>query len=429
VGRCECAWALEPIRKRSQTWRARAATVVQWRPSRCKTDVDYAVRKSRGQRAKSGVEVGRVATAASRRQTASQRCGGMRGWAALSSHRTSDVPVSGCASGERMHVGCSGAGVCGNSSGRSGRAVRSMAWSRSRVSRRKTDRAAGRRETQDDTSGARVWMVDGWGFSLGLGNRITRDYLTRWRRDRSVPNVMLRLVRVLCWACGGLLESALMVMSRWPLFSRGCLIVLTAIDRRICHYHLPPPSHVAPIHTRCTAKTWSTFRSQASGPGECRARPAPPAATLTRANETPLRYPATCTHADGHGAVLAVCAAGFTCRRLLALQLRCRAGLIIIALTCNCHELPTSSVRQAELGHPNSARRASFSATVIGHSQHRHATVALALTRMPVQAGPSESASRKLLYSLRAGLLKPVDSLVSAWKGRRASATLSFAGL
>jgi hypothetical protein len=25
---------------------------------------------------------------------ASQRCGGMRGWAALSSHRTSDVPVS-----------------------------------------------------------------------------------------------------------------------------------------------------------------------------------------------------------------------------------------------------------------------------------------------------------------------------------------------
>jgi hypothetical protein len=169
VGRCECAWALEPIRKRSQTWRARAATVVQWRPSRCKTDVDYAVRKSRGQRAKSGVEVGRVATAASRRQTASQRCGGMRGWAALSSHRTSDVPVSGCASGERMHVGCSGAGVCGNSSGRSGRAVRSMAWSRSRVSRRKTDRAAGRRETKDDTSGARVWM-DGdlvWGWEIG----------------------------------------------------------------------------------------------------------------------------------------------------------------------------------------------------------------------------------------------------------------------
>lgn len=53
------------------------------------------------------MEVGRVATTANRRQTASQRCGGMRGWAALSSHRTSDVPESGCAIGEAMHVGCS----------------------------------------------------------------------------------------------------------------------------------------------------------------------------------------------------------------------------------------------------------------------------------------------------------------------------------
>ena len=53
------------------------------------------------------MKVGRVATTASRRQRASQRCGGMRGWAALSSHRTSDVPESGCAIGEAMHVGCS----------------------------------------------------------------------------------------------------------------------------------------------------------------------------------------------------------------------------------------------------------------------------------------------------------------------------------
>jgi len=57
--------------------------------------------ESRGQRAVSGAKVGRVA---SRRQTASQRCGGMRGWAALSSHRTSDVPVSGCAIGEGRYV-------------------------------------------------------------------------------------------------------------------------------------------------------------------------------------------------------------------------------------------------------------------------------------------------------------------------------------
>jgi hypothetical protein len=64
-------------------------------------------RESRRQQMVSGVKVGRVATTASRRQRASQRCGGMRGWAALSSHRTSDVPVSGCAIGESMHVGCS----------------------------------------------------------------------------------------------------------------------------------------------------------------------------------------------------------------------------------------------------------------------------------------------------------------------------------
>ena len=54
----------------------------------------------------SGADVGRVATTASRRQRPSQRCGGMRGWAALSSHRTSDMPASGCAIGEGMHVGC-----------------------------------------------------------------------------------------------------------------------------------------------------------------------------------------------------------------------------------------------------------------------------------------------------------------------------------
>jgi len=45
-------------------------------------------------------------------------------------------------------------------------------------------------------------------------------------------------------------------------------------------------------------------------------------------------------------------------------------GAALIALTCNCHELPDPGgqrVRQTELGRPNSARRASCSATVIGH--------------------------------------------------------------
>jgi hypothetical protein len=73
------------------------------------------LRQSWRQRAESGGKVGRVAITANRRQRASQlpmRCD------ALSSHRTSDVPVSGCAIGENVHVGC---GCC--SSGRCGAAV------------------------------------------------------------------------------------------------------------------------------------------------------------------------------------------------------------------------------------------------------------------------------------------------------------------
>ena len=50
---------------------------------------------------------------------------------------------------------------------------------------------AGRRETTKDTSGAREcgWWMDGDLVSgVGSGSLET----TRWRRDRSVPNVMLR---------------------------------------------------------------------------------------------------------------------------------------------------------------------------------------------------------------------------------------------
>ena len=65
---------------------------------------------------------------------------------------------------------------------------------------------AGRRETTKDTSGAREcgWWMDGdlvWGWEIGSLET------TRWRRDRSVPNVMLRA----CDWCDGahaLLEDA-----------------------------------------------------------------------------------------------------------------------------------------------------------------------------------------------------------------------------
>ena len=77
------------------------------------------------------------------------------------------------------------------------------------------------RETRrDDTSGAREcgWWMDGdlvWGWEIGSLET------TRWRRDRSVPNVMRRACD---WCegslgCAALLESALMVTSRQALFS------------------------------------------------------------------------------------------------------------------------------------------------------------------------------------------------------------------
>lgn len=69
-------------------------------------------------------------------------------------------------------------------------------------------------------------MVDGWGFSLGLGNRITRDYAVAERPISSkCYATSLRLVRGLVGVCGVLLESALMVTSRQALFSDASLRV------------------------------------------------------------------------------------------------------------------------------------------------------------------------------------------------------------
>ena len=78
----------------------------------------------------------------------------------------------------------------------------------------RSDRAgqgrAGRRETtkDTDTSGAREcgWWMDGdlvWGWEIGSLET------TRWRRDRSVPNVMLRA----CDWCEALLRRAMLCSS------------------------------------------------------------------------------------------------------------------------------------------------------------------------------------------------------------------------
>jgi phage gp46-like protein len=78
----------------------------------------------------------------------------------------------------------------------------------SRQAGQRTGQQAGRRATTKDTSGAREcgWWMDGdlvsvWGWEIGSLET------TRWRRDRSVPNVMLRA----CDWCDGahaLLEDA-----------------------------------------------------------------------------------------------------------------------------------------------------------------------------------------------------------------------------
>lgn len=65
-------------------------------------------------------------------------------------------------------------------------------------------------------------MVDGWGFSLGLGNRITRDYAVAERPISSkCYATSLRLVRGLAAVRDALLEAALMVTARQALFSES----------------------------------------------------------------------------------------------------------------------------------------------------------------------------------------------------------------
>jgi phage gp46-like protein len=100
--------------------------------------------------------------------------------------------------------------------------------------------------------------VDGWGFSWGweIGSLET----TRWRRDRSVPNVMLRA----CDWCDGadaLLEDARVCSNGHVTASivqqcesASLVIVLTAANRRERQCRRANSS----IHTRRRAKTWST---------------------------------------------------------------------------------------------------------------------------------------------------------------------------
>ena len=164
-------------------------------------------------------------------------------------------------------------------------------------------------------------MVDGWGFSLGLGNRITRDYAVAERPISSkCYATSLRLVRglvgVRCSArvCSNGHVTAGIVQR---CESASLPIVLTAANMRAWPLPSRPFTRVAE-QRRGALPQLPPSRSHAllrPGPrGECRARPAPPAATLAPTRRR-RGTAATCTHVDVPcRAGLAVCAAGFTCR-------------------------------------------------------------------------------------------------------------------
>lgn len=173
---------------------------------------------------------------------------------------------------------------------------------------------------------------------------------------------------------------------------------------------LPLPSHVAPIHTRCRAKTtWSTF-AQVSGLAP-RRMPRPPR-HLLQPQSTPTDAVAVPSDGDLHACrpccvVLALCAAGFTCRDLL--------GLLANALRCgiNCLDVqmsraacpPTDNVRQSWAAQTLPSEHLSPRGRDWAPSCHGCARS----PRMPLQAGPSGSASRRQSCPLRA---EPVDSCV-----------------
>lgn len=184
---------------------------------------------------------------------------------------------------------------------------------------------AGRRETTKDTSGAREcgWWMDGDLVCLGLGWEIGSLETTRWRRDRSVPNVMLRACD---WCEGSLgLRYSARVCSNGHVtvvivFSGACLRVWHCADGCQQTSMALLPSRPCPFtrvaeqrRVETTSKLHALLRRLA--PGECRARPAPPAATLAPTRRR-RGTAATCTHVDVPcRAGLAVYAAGFTCRR------------------------------------------------------------------------------------------------------------------
>ena len=195
-----------------------------------------------------------------------------------------------------------------------------------------------------------MWIVDGWGFSLAQAGVGKSDH-SRLRGGGETD-----LFQMLCYEpatgamarmlCSRMLESALMVTSRQALFSSASLrvwsLLLTAANR-------PDENDiaVAPIHTRRRAKTWSTSttstlplpRSPQAWASRRMPRPPGTSCSHTRANKTPSRY-----RSDLHACRRAMSCWPRCLRRRIHMSRRCSSCArwcgILIALTCNCHELP-----------------------------------------------------------------------------------------
>ncbi|KAM0708803.1 hypothetical protein Q7P35_005456 [Cladosporium inversicolor] len=264
-------------------------------------------------------------------------------------------------------------------------------------------RQAGRRETTKDTSGAREcgWWMDGdlvWHRS-GVGKS---DH-SRLRGGGETDQFQMLCYEPATgararWDCDTLLESALMVTSRWSLFSGACLRVWHCADGcQQTSMALPSRPFTRVAEQRRVDHFHAPRSPQASGPpGECRARPAPPAATLAPTRRR-RGIAATCTHVDVPcRGLTAVCAAGFTCRRAARPAIApwwCGINCLDVQLS-RAGELPTT--RETDrVGPPKLCPQSTSLRCVIGHRCAPVAFVALALARMPLQAqaGPSMSVS------------------------------------
>ena len=247
-------------------------------------------------------------------------------------------------------------------------------------------------------------MVDGWGFSLGLGNRITRDYAVAERPISSkCYATSLRLVRGLVGVrCSARVCSyghvTAGIVQRCE--SASLPIVLTAANMRAWPLPSRPFTRVAEQRRGALSRSLHALLRRL-GP-QANAAPArhllQPHSRQRDAVAVPQR-PARMYVDVPCRAGLAVCAAGFTCRRAarpaLAALARWWCGINCLDVQLSRAARPTTTRETDRVGPPKLCPQSISLRCMIGHRCATVAFVALALARMPLQAhaGPSMSAS------------------------------------